>query len=101
MGASVAGVGLGVGVGEAFGVGEGTGVGEGLGVGSGVGLGEGCPVGSTLTVRIGTGATDTQGGVVPIGGSVTVTFDEAGEMMIGCHLPGHWDAGMSATFVVA
>ena len=34
-------------------------------------------------------------------GSVTVTFDEAGEMMIGCHLPGHWDAGMSATFVVA
>ena len=34
-------------------------------------------------------------------GSVTVTFDEVGEMMIGCHLPGHWDAGMSATFVVA
>ena len=34
-------------------------------------------------------------------GSVTVTFDEPGEMMIGCHLPGHWNAGMGATFVVA
>lgn len=34
-------------------------------------------------------------------GSLTITFDEAGEMMIGCHLPGHWDAGMHAAFDVA
>ena len=34
-------------------------------------------------------------------GSLTMTFDEAGKTMIGCHLPGHWDAGMSATFIVA
>lgn len=34
-------------------------------------------------------------------GSVVVTFDEPGEMMLGCHIPGHWDAGMSAVFTVS
>lgn len=28
-------------------------------------------------------------------------FSEAGEVWIGCHLPGHFDAGMAASFVVA
>lgn len=27
-------------------------------------------------------------------GSLTHTFDERGEIMIGCHEPGHYDAGM-------
>jgi len=34
-------------------------------------------------------------------GSLVVEFDEPGEMMIGCHLPGHWDAGMVTTLVVS
>ncbi|HEY5663156.1 MAG TPA: hypothetical protein VIS05_03880 [Ilumatobacter sp.] len=34
-------------------------------------------------------------------GDITVKFLEAGEVWIGCHLPGHYDAGMVATFVVA
>lgn len=33
---------------------------------------------------------------VPAGGSadLTATFDEAGTLWIGCHEPGHWEAGM-------
>lgn len=27
-------------------------------------------------------------------GEIVTTFDEAGETIIGCHEPGHWDAGM-------
>ncbi len=27
-------------------------------------------------------------------GEVTMTFDEAGSTIIGCHEPGHWEAGM-------
>jgi uncharacterized cupredoxin-like copper-binding protein len=34
-------------------------------------------------------------------GSLVVGFDQPGEMMIGCHIPGHWDAGMAATFTVS
>lgn len=34
-------------------------------------------------------------------GSLVVEFDEAGEIMIGCHLPGHWDAGMVTSLTVA
>lgn len=34
-------------------------------------------------------------------GDITLEFSEAGEVWIGCHLPGHYDAGMVATFVVA
>ena len=33
-------------------------------------------------------------------GSLVVDFDEPGEMMIGCHIPGHFDAGMLASFTV-
>ncbi|MEA2026476.1 MAG: plastocyanin/azurin family copper-binding protein [Chloroflexota bacterium] len=31
---------------------------------------------------------------------VVATFDEAGEMLIGCHVPGHWEAGMRGTITV-
>lgn len=31
---------------------------------------------------------------------LVVTFDEPGETMLGCHLEGHWDAGMVATVTV-
>ncbi|MDH3292818.1 MAG: hypothetical protein OER95_00690 [Acidimicrobiia bacterium] len=34
-------------------------------------------------------------------GSIVVSFDEPGEVLIGCHLPGHWAAGMVATLEVA
>jgi uncharacterized cupredoxin-like copper-binding protein len=33
-------------------------------------------------------------------GVVSYRFDTAGEIVLGCHLPGHWDAGMHATVVV-
>lgn len=33
-------------------------------------------------------------------GSLTMQFDVPGEIVIGCHLPGHWDAGMKSTFSV-
>jgi uncharacterized cupredoxin-like copper-binding protein len=33
-------------------------------------------------------------------GVVSYRFDTAGEVMIGCHLPGHWEAGMHALVVV-
>jgi uncharacterized cupredoxin-like copper-binding protein len=31
---------------------------------------------------------------------VVVTFDEAADLMIGCHVPGHWEAGMRGAVVV-
>lgn len=34
-------------------------------------------------------------------GEMTLEFSEAGEVWIGCHLPGHFDAGMAASFAVA
>ncbi len=33
-------------------------------------------------------------------GSLTMTFAEAGSLLIGCHEPGHYDAGMNATLMV-
>lgn len=33
-------------------------------------------------------------------GMVTYHFAEAGEILLGCHLPGHWDAGMKAVVTV-
>lgn len=34
-------------------------------------------------------------------GSLMMTFDEAGEILIGCHLAGHWEAGMVTALTVA
>ncbi len=35
-------------------------------------------------------------------GELVLTFDAPGEVIIGCHLPGHWDAGMlTSLFVTA
>lgn len=34
-------------------------------------------------------------------GELTYTFEEAGTIGIGCHLPGHYDAGMRAVIEVA
>ena len=31
---------------------------------------------------------------------ITKTFDDAGTVVIGCHQPGHWEAGMKATVTV-
>lgn len=33
-------------------------------------------------------------------GMVTYHFTTAGEIMLGCHLPGHWEAGMVAVVTV-
>ncbi len=33
-------------------------------------------------------------------GDLVVTFDEAGETLIGCHIAGHYDAGMVTTLTV-
>jgi uncharacterized cupredoxin-like copper-binding protein len=33
-------------------------------------------------------------------GTLDYTFDQPGEFLIGCHVPGHWDAGMKATITV-
>ena len=33
-------------------------------------------------------------------GEMVWTFDEPGEMLVGCHVPGHWEAGMRATIEV-
>ena len=33
-------------------------------------------------------------------GSVTYTFETAGEMLVGCHEPGHYEAGMVAPVTV-
>ena len=40
--------------------------------------------------------TDLHSVVVEPGGSVEIThtFEGAGQMMVGCHEPGHWEAGM-------
>jgi uncharacterized cupredoxin-like copper-binding protein len=32
--------------------------------------------------------------------SITTMFDETGTVLIGCHEPGHWEAGMKATITV-
>ncbi len=34
-------------------------------------------------------------------GSLTYTFDKAGETIIGCHENGHYDAGMKIAVTVA
>lgn len=31
---------------------------------------------------------------------VIATFDEAGDLLIGCHVPGHWEAGMRGAIAV-
>jgi len=33
-------------------------------------------------------------------GVVSYQFDTPGDIMLGCHLPGHWEAGMRATVTV-
>ena len=33
-------------------------------------------------------------------GDLTYTFEEAGEILIGCHQPGHYEAGMKSTITV-
>ena len=33
-------------------------------------------------------------------GTLEATFDTPGELLIGCHVPGHWAAGMKGTFTV-
>lgn len=33
-------------------------------------------------------------------GSLTYTFDEAGELLVGCHEPGHYEAGMIAPITI-
>ena len=33
-------------------------------------------------------------------GSLSMTFADAGSLLIGCHEPGHYDAGMKATLTV-
>ena len=33
-------------------------------------------------------------------GTLTYTFEEAAEMMVGCHEPGHYEAGMVAPVTV-
>lgn len=33
-------------------------------------------------------------------GEIVHTFDESGTVLIGCHEPGHWEAGMKATITV-
>lgn len=33
-------------------------------------------------------------------GVLEVTFDEPGELLVGCHVPGHWAAGMRGTLTV-
>jgi Cu+-exporting ATPase len=40
---------------------------------------------------------------VPAGETVTLvyTFDDAGELLYGCHVPGHYDAGMKGVITVA
>jgi uncharacterized cupredoxin-like copper-binding protein len=40
---------------------------------------------------------------VPAGETQTmiVELDDPGRLMVGCHVPGHWDAGMRADFTVA
>lgn len=30
-------------------------------------------------------------------GEITITFDQPGQLILGCHEPGHWQSGMHAT----
>jgi len=30
-------------------------------------------------------------------GEITITFDQPGQLILGCHEPGHWESGMHAT----
>ena len=32
---------------------------------------------------------------------ITHTFESAGQLMVGCHEPGHWEAGMKMEIDVA
>ncbi|MDQ4058549.1 MAG: plastocyanin/azurin family copper-binding protein [Actinomycetota bacterium] len=50
----------------------------------------------------GHGAHGGEGIVVDPGdtGEYTYTFDEAGQVLIGCHQPGHYEAGMRSTITV-
>jgi uncharacterized cupredoxin-like copper-binding protein len=34
-------------------------------------------------------------------GQLTYTFDRPGQLLIGCHQPGHWTGGMKAAITVA
>ena len=45
----------------------------------------------TNTVEVKPGAT----------GELTMTFDKSGDVLIGCHQPGHYAAGMRATVTVS
>jgi uncharacterized cupredoxin-like copper-binding protein len=49
-----------------------------------------------------TGSSDTGGLTVPPGGTrrLTWTFDKPGIVLYGCHVLGHWAAGMKGTIVV-
>ncbi|WP_421118138.1 cupredoxin domain-containing protein [Aquihabitans daechungensis] len=49
------------------------------------------------------GGSDTDAITVKPGdtGTLTKTFDAAGTVILGCHVPGHYDAGMKATVTVA
>lgn len=33
-------------------------------------------------------------------GSLVVAFPDAGDLIVGCHIPGHWDSGMRSNFSV-
>ncbi|WP_341253792.1 cupredoxin domain-containing protein [Euzebya pacifica] len=49
------------------------------------------------------GATEPNAVTIPAGETVetTWTFTEPGEILIGCHVPGHYDAGMRGTITIA
>lgn len=34
-------------------------------------------------------------------GEITMTFDDAGTVIVGCHEPGHWESGMRADVIVS
>ena len=34
-------------------------------------------------------------------GKLTYTFDEPGDLSIGCHVPNHWKAGMKVAIAVS
>lgn len=60
---------------------------------------------STMANGHGGGHDETQPGGAPevitvepgMTGEITHTFSESGTILIGCHVPGHWEAGMKAT----
>jgi uncharacterized cupredoxin-like copper-binding protein len=52
-------------------------------------------------------AAESEGGLPPAitlepgtSAEVIATFDEAGDLVIGCHVPGHWEAGMRGDIAV-